>query len=131
MPDQRNKILIVDNDEEILIALERLFENQGYDTAITFDHAGLQSLPPGEVDLLVLDDYLSDADCLQVMRDFRGSLRPPTIVTYRHRPSLQMRTEFEILGVDAVVDKGAHPQLLATVRRLLSGNKADPFECMT
>jgi DNA-binding response OmpR family regulator len=59
--DELGKILIADNDEDVLLALERALENEGYDTAVTVSgEVAFRILNTGAFDLLVLDDYLSD-----------------------------------------------------------------------
>ena len=34
---EQGKILIADNDEDVLVALEQALENEGYETAVTVD----------------------------------------------------------------------------------------------
>ena len=65
--DELGKILIADNDEDVLLALEQALENEGYETAVTVSgEVAFQILATGAFDLLVLDDYLSDRHCIQV-----------------------------------------------------------------
>jgi CheY-like chemotaxis protein len=57
------KILIVDDDEDVLIALERLLEGEGYSTATAW--SGQEALALSEklqFDLLLVDEHLSDVD---------------------------------------------------------------------
>ena len=57
--DEHGKILIADNDEDVLVALEQALEDEGYDTAVTVSgDLAFQILSTGVFDLLVLDDYL-------------------------------------------------------------------------
>ena len=70
--DEVGKILIADNDEDVLVALEQALEDEGYDTAVTVSReVAFQVLSTGAFDLLVLDDYLSDQHCVQVLTHFR------------------------------------------------------------
>jgi response regulator RpfG family c-di-GMP phosphodiesterase len=56
------KILIVDDDEEVLISLERLLESEGYSTATAW--GGREALALSEklhFDLLLVDEHVGDA----------------------------------------------------------------------
>jgi two-component system, OmpR family, response regulator ArlR len=57
------KILIVDDDERVLIELERLLESEGYSTATAW--GGREALALSEkscFDLLLVDEHVSDVD---------------------------------------------------------------------
>src|ERR1700682_3132536 len=84
--DELGKILIADNDEDVLVEVERALADEGYDTAVTVSREGdFRALSPGAFDLLVLDDYLSDQLCVQVLTHFRRTgIQPLVVVTY-HR----------------------------------------------
>lgn len=119
--DEVGKILIADNDEDVLLGLERALEDEGYDTAVTVSReAAFQVLSTGAFDLLVLDDYLSDQHCVQVLTHFRGAgIQPMVVVTYHRFPSRSEREQLRSLGVSTLVDKahtdrtGAHRPLPA------------------
>jgi PleD family two-component response regulator len=57
------RILIVNDDEDVLIALERLLEGEGYNTATAW--SGKEALDlsrKSRFDLLLVDEHLSDVD---------------------------------------------------------------------
>jgi len=57
------RILLADNDEDVLLALERTLEDRGYATATALSHPeACKLLAQARFDLWVLDDYLSDKD---------------------------------------------------------------------
>jgi CheY-like chemotaxis protein len=57
------KILIVDDDEDVLIELERLLEGEGYCTATAWSgHEALALSETGQFDLLLVDEHLADVD---------------------------------------------------------------------
>jgi len=63
MAGARIKVLIVDDDEDVLIELERLLEGEGYCTATAW--SGLEALAlseKGQFDLLLVDEHLGDVD---------------------------------------------------------------------
>lgn len=54
------RILIADNDEEVLVALERILEDEGYSTATAIGHEDAsRMLSRDSFDLMILDDHLS------------------------------------------------------------------------
>jgi DNA-binding response OmpR family regulator len=126
VPQERTRtILIVDNDEDILIDLERVLEDVGYvtETAINYDQA-LKLLAQNAFDLLVLDDYLSDRDSIQVIVDLRrADLLPLVVVTYHQCPTRDLQSRLRWLGVSALIQKQAHSQLTEIVHSLFNGHK--------
>ncbi len=57
------KILIVDDDEEVLIALERLLESEGYSTATAWSRLdAIALLEKSQFDLLLVDETLKGGD---------------------------------------------------------------------
>lgn len=57
------KILIVDDDEDVLIELERLLEGEGYRTVTAWSgQEALALSETGQFDLLLVDEHLGDVD---------------------------------------------------------------------
>ena len=116
------QILIVDDDEDVLLNLERVLEDQGYATA-TANSCGeaFSSLSRRSFDLLVLDDHLSNTDSIEIVAELQSlELMPPfVVVTYYCRPSDGERARLCGLGVSALISKLAHEELARTVRKML------------
>ena len=122
LPSTLPQILIVDNDEDILVNLERVLEDQGYATATAVNYEqAMMLLSQHTFDLLVLDDCLSDRDSIQVVVDLRCSdmVRSRVVVTYHRRPSQGEQARLQVLGVSALINKLAHDKLTRTVRAIL------------
>jgi CheY-like chemotaxis protein len=116
------QILILDNDEYVLLNLERVLENQGYATATAMNYEqAAMLLSQHTFDLLVLDDHLSDRDSIRTVVDLRGSeLIPPLVVVTYHRPPPDgEQARLRILGVSALINKLAHDELAQTIREML------------
>jgi CheY-like chemotaxis protein len=113
-------LLIADNDENVLIALERVFEDERYATTTVASHEEIVTLMSQvDFDLIVLDDHLSDADSIQVLTDFqRVGLRPVVIVTFNRYPAQDQRARLRDMGVSAVIRKTAHPEMVDIARHL-------------
>ena len=116
------KILVADNDENVLLALEQILENGGYTTATAV--SGKEAcilLSEGGFDLLVLDDSLSDKDCVQFLSECRRSgITLLAIVTYNRFPAFDEEAQLNDLGVCALVNKHSHAELVGIVDYLLS-----------
>jgi CheY-like chemotaxis protein len=115
------KILVADNDEDVLIAMESVLEEEGYATSIALSSAeACALLCKGDFDLLILDDYLSDADSVQTLAACRSAgIRTLVVVTYHRFPSLDEEARLRDLGVSALVNKQAHCELVEIVGHLL------------
>jgi DNA-binding response OmpR family regulator len=116
------KILIVDNDEDVLIALERTLEDEGYPTATAANQEEASKLlSQSKFECLVLDDYLSDKDSISVLMELRRlEMTPPAVVvTYNRNPSRSIETRLRLLGVKALINKRAHSGLAQIIRYLL------------
>lgn len=136
MPNNTLKrILITDNDDAVLIALERVLEDEGYatETAVSYEEAS-RMLSESSFDLLVLDDYLSDSDSMQVLTDIPRSRRPLVAITYHRFPSPTEQAQLLSLGVSAFIHKRAHSELADIVRYLLEpypGRHGEELDCIT
>jgi len=135
LENRRNRILIADNDEEVLIALERTLETEGYETTVAFSHQQVsEMLCQHSFDLFVLDDYLAEVHCVQVLAECRrAGMVPWAIVTYHHDPSPAERKQAMALGAIAWVNKRAYEELTGIVAYVLETRRCidSRFESMT
>src|SRR5882672_12169628 len=95
------KILLADNDEDVLVALECVLEEKGYATSVALSSAeACKMLSEGGFDLLVLDDYLSDGDSVQTLTECRrAGIALLVVVTYHRFPSFGQEARLRELGV--------------------------------
>lgn len=117
----KKKVLIADNDENVLVALEHALENSGYTTATALSQDQISKLLTEEdFDLCVLDDCLSDDDSIGVLAELQEPGKGPlVIVTYHSFPEAHQETQLRALGVRAFVNKRAHSELVDIVSMLL------------
>jgi DNA-binding response OmpR family regulator len=122
MPENRLlRILIVDNEEEVLAAMEGALEDEGYVTATAVNcEEASRLLSEESFHILVLDDLLSDKDSLDALVEWRSTRTVPPLVvlTYQQSPSNTDRDRFSLLGAGGFVKKRAPFELVETVRRL-------------
>jgi CheY-like chemotaxis protein len=122
MDQSRKSILIVDDDAEVLMALERLLETQGYRTTTAWSgHDALRLLQHQRFDLLLLDQDLPDVNCDDLLQRAKGVRTParcvvmqPTGTGRRTVSSLASPT-----GIHGSVCKWEHDQVVAIVRDCL------------
>jgi CheY-like chemotaxis protein len=117
MPDPI-KILIVDDDQDVLIALERMLESEGYSTATAW--SGREALVLADqlqFDFLLLDDDLSDLEvttlCAELLRRQPGAL--PFLMHTRMGASKKSASAGPLN-----VCKWEHNELKAQIRRCLA-----------
>jgi DNA-binding response OmpR family regulator len=119
------RILIVDDEPNIVVPLEFLMKREGYDVAVAGDgQAALEALEGGAPDLVILDVMLPRMSGFEVCRKIRadsrfGALRI-LMLTAKGRDS-EMEKGLG-LGADAYVTKPFSTRdLVAKVRALLGG----------
>lgn len=112
------KILIVDDDEAVLIALERMLEGEGYRTVTAWSgREALTHAASNDFDLVLVDEHLSDVEitilCDELMRCQPGALR-----FLMHTRKDATRKATLVAHVD--VCKWEHTELKAQIRRCLA-----------
>ena len=130
--DERKKILIVDDDPDVVESMTIVLESQGYEVIQAYGgQDGLARLSEGP-DLIILDVMMeTEAEGLQFA--YKVKVDDATYAAYRDIPIIMITslhgklgyriddaTGSEYLPVNAFIDKPAQPpQLLDAVRRLL------------
>jgi len=113
----RPKVLIVDHQEEILIAFERLLEDEGFDTTTVW--TGLDALKTvcgREFDLILLAEYLPDMDAEGFMRELRRAGRDMPCVVMQSAETQSAETHgIRTAGAVEVVCKRSPTEVLKAV----------------
>ena len=108
------KILIVDDDEQVLIELERLLESEGYNTTTAWGGGEALALADQvQFDVLLVDEDLTDPECSGLAAELK-----------RRQPCacfLGMHTRNNHKGASAHgIHKWEHAQVKATIRNFLA-----------
>ncbi len=121
MNPSSKRILIVDCHEEILIVLERLLEDAGFDTTTVWTaKEALRLADSCAFDLVLVNEYLPDADCEDVLRGLQKRCgQIPCIVMQPSAPEMVDFTRFEALGAKDIVCKHCFRQIVELVRECL------------
>ncbi len=122
MPQQRKKILIIDNDEDVLIALERVLEEQGYETTTAWDlPEGLGLMATSGFDLLLIGDHPPELNCERVLKLLRREeVKIPCVVMHtaaRHPFSEQY---LRYLGASGVACKWSEEEVTSEIQSCLA-----------
>ncbi len=119
MGEGRKEILILDQDENVLIDLERLLQNEGFDTTTTSAVAeALDLLAVKQFDCFLLGDHLPEVDRSELLKGLASRQSVPVSIVMQTRAAAD-RSTLELLsrlGTYAVVPKWNHRELLAKVK---------------
>jgi DNA-binding NtrC family response regulator len=121
MKTSRKQILIADCHEDVLIILERLLEDAGFDTTTVWTAKEALKLADSHAfDLVLVNEYLPDAECEDVLKALhkRGE-QIPCIVMQPSAPEIVDFTRFEALGAKDIVCKHCFRQIVEIVRECL------------
>jgi DNA-binding response OmpR family regulator len=100
------KILIVDDDKDLLTGMKSLFKKNGFDIAVTLScHEGLMILKSFKPDLIFLDMFVGDEDgremCKKIKEDAEYSHIPVVFLSADHDRKQQSKE----YGADSFVEK--------------------------
>ncbi len=103
-----SKVLLVDDDQEVLEFLHTLLEVEGFAAVIAADaSAALQALRGGDVRLILLDIAMPEVDGLQLCRQIKaipGTAGIPVVVVSA-RPGQHVEEEARAAGADDFMRK--------------------------
>ena len=101
------KVLIVENDEQVLATFQALLDDAGFDTQVTWSgRDALSALESGRFSVILTDGYLPDLHLtgfLERVRDLKGA--PMIVVMQNPLPKPTVARRYLGLGAYAVVDK--------------------------
>jgi CheY-like chemotaxis protein len=105
--ESKKRVLIVDNNEGILVNLQKVLENAGFDTRTTWSgQEALDVLRSSNFDVLLVDDYLPDLHASDFLnRVGRLPFQPWIVVMQASRPTASHLRQYIKLGASAVVWK--------------------------
>ena len=125
---ERKRILVIDDDEQVLIALESLLENEGYGATTAWSgQEALRLLRSATFDLILLDDYLTDVTTEEILRQLRVMpVCPPVLLMQTPGLSDDAAARYARLGACYFVCKNHPEQIAALTHNYLSLAKALP-----
>jgi DNA-binding response OmpR family regulator len=128
MNTPRKRVLVADCHEEVLIALEKMLEDAGFDTTTVWTAEDALKLMDSQVfDLVLVNEYLPDADCEDVLKALRKrGAQMPCVVMQPSAPEITDVTGLQALGARDIVCKHAYRQIIEIVNECLVCDKKAP-----
>ena len=118
---RHKRVLIVDGHEEVLISLEKLLEDAGFNTTTSWTAAdAARFLRSTQYDVVLVNEYLPDCYCEALLRARKRNDEACWIVMQGTAPEMSDRDRFIRLGADAVVCKHQKHAILETVCQVTS-----------
>ena len=119
---ERQRILVMDSNQDMLMLLNRTLELEGFDTVIFVDYdEALAMLDTINPDMVIMDTYLPDIDSLRILDIIRERSNVPIIVITADNELDTLKTVFAH-GADDFIRKpfGVRPfiaRIKAKLRR--------------
>ena len=119
--DNPQRILIVDDDPDIIESVRYALENNEYQVLVARDgNQGLAMAEREDPDLIILDMMMPKRSGFLVMEKLRRSSRPHKIIMITANEGNRHKAYAEMLGVDDYIRKPFNMnQLLESVSRVL------------
>ena len=117
---ERQRILVMDSNRDMLMLLHRTLELEGYDTVIVVDYdEAVEMLDKINPDMVIMDTYIPDTDCFKILDVIRERSDIPIIVITADSELETLKTVFAH-GADDFIRKpfGIKP-LIARIRAKL------------
>jgi len=113
----RERILVVDDSDEIRLMLGVILDKQGYDVStVETAQEGIDLMATKVFDLMILDLVLPDMDgrnfLIKLREDHRTATLPVLVLSAKNSP--QIKAECFALGADDYFEKPLDPALLTT-----------------
>jgi DNA-binding response OmpR family regulator len=117
---ERQRILVMDSNRDMLMLLHRTLELEGYDTIIVVDYdEAVEMLDKINPDMVIMDTYIPDTDCFKILDVIRERSDIPIIVITADSELETLKTVFAH-GADDFIRKpfGIKP-LIARIKAKL------------
>lgn len=122
------KILIADDEPNIVISLEYLMKREGFQVSVARDGAeALAMIGDDPPDLLLLDAMMPNVDGFEVLQTLQGQRERPKVIMLTAKGRESDVEKGRALGADDYVVKPfSTGELVERVRRLLSDDGPAP-----
>jgi len=119
---KRPRVLIVDDEPDVLLTLRMILEAEGFEPSLAADgETALRRIDEEQPDLVLLDIMMPVLDGWFVLAELAGRARRPFVVVCSAKSSDVDRARARELGADEYVTKPFEPDhLLAVIRGLLA-----------
>jgi CheY-like chemotaxis protein len=125
MPPERGTALVIDDDAEACLVLQRMLERLGFAAVGALDGAkGLARLREGGIDLVVTDVVMPVMDGFEVIRALRAEWPDLPVIAISGVGDWDRLLRMAVqLGADASIRKPVEPQALEEAVALALGSR--------
>ncbi len=121
--NSKKKILIVDDETELVKAIRIRLEQAGYETLVAYDGLeGLEKAKKENPDLILLDIMMPDIDGFEVLRRLKENSKtkytPVIMVTCKGEPQSLFKAK-ELRSLDYIVKPFEQEELLDLIKRYI------------
>ncbi len=125
----RPKILIVDDEPDVLLTLRVILEAEGFDPALAADgETALRRIDAEHPDLVLLDIMMPVLDGWFVLAELAGRPKKPYVIVCSAKSADVDRARARELGADAYVTKPFDPDALVQRMRAVLAGRTEPAE---
>jgi len=112
----RPRVLIVDDEPDVLLTLRMILEAEGFDTALAADgETALRRIDDEQPDVVLLDLMMPVLDGWYVLAELAGRTRRPRVVVCSAKTATADQQRARDLGADEYLTKPFDPDRLVTV----------------
>ena len=124
-----NKVLIIDDDEELCELVSEYLSVEGFETAVVHDGAsGLDEMRSGKYDLAILDVMMPKMNGFEVLKNLRTDSALPVLMLTARGDDMERIVGLES-GADDYLPKPFNPrELVARLRAILRRAQGDGNE---
>ncbi len=124
-----NKVLIIDDDEDLCELVSEYLTVEGFDTSVVHDgRSGLEAARTGKYDLAILDVMLPKMNGFEVLKNLRTDSSLPVLMLTARGDDMERIVGLES-GADDYLPKPFNPrELVARLRAILRRSATDGTE---
>jgi DNA-binding response OmpR family regulator len=121
MKQRRKRILLADCHEDVLITLEKLLEDAGFETTTAWTaKEALKLVDSTAFDLAIVNEYLPDAECEELLKAIQKTgRRTLCVVMQPSEPVFMDFVRFGASGAKDIVCKRSFWQILQLAKECL------------
>jgi DNA-binding response OmpR family regulator len=122
MEELRNHVLVIDIDDDFLIGIERLLEDQGFDTTITWDvNEALDLLASKQFEVVLVGHHPPELHASEILRHMQGARKAPSCLVVQSSGLVSPDSRFFLSqGARGVLCKWHHGDIAERIKKCLA-----------
>jgi len=114
------RILLLDSDQDVLIGLERVLENEGMRTTVTWhQHEAMKLLSSDSIEVVVVGHHPPEINAADVLMVTEPGKKKPCVVLHTN-PRHPFEADYlRSLGAEAVLEKWQEKEITAKLKAIM------------